>query len=151
MLTHLNESRLECKNPLRHATHLNESCHTREWVMSHTRMGHATHTNTPCHTHERVMSHTRMNHVTHTNEPCHTLEWAMSRTRISNATHTNESRHTYPWVWSHMSRWHVGMSHVTPLNESCLQCVHRHPFLFRWPPTTRYIPTWLGVYLCTHM
>ena len=41
-----------------HVTHMNESCHTHEWVMSHT--------------YEWVMSHMWMSHVTHMNESCHT-------------------------------------------------------------------------------
>ena len=31
-------------------THVNESCHTREWVVSHTWMSHLTHVNESCHT-----------------------------------------------------------------------------------------------------
>ena len=33
-----------------HVTHTNESCHTHEWVMSHTWMSHGTHMNESCHT-----------------------------------------------------------------------------------------------------
>ena len=57
---------MQCGVRRSHATHTNESCHTHQWVMSHTRMIHVTHTNESCHTHEWVMSHTRMSHVTHT-------------------------------------------------------------------------------------
>ena len=63
-----------------HVTHMNESCHTHEWVMSHIWMSHVTHMNESCHTHEWVMSHTWMSHVTHINESCHTHEWVMSHT-----------------------------------------------------------------------
>ena len=38
-------------------THINESCHTYEWVMSHIWMSHVTHMNESCHTYEWVMSH----------------------------------------------------------------------------------------------
>jgi len=34
---------------------MNESCHTHEWVMSHTWMSHVTHMNESCHTHEWVL------------------------------------------------------------------------------------------------
>jgi len=51
-----------------HVTHMNESCHTYEWVAAHTWMSRVTHMNESCHTYERVMSHIRMSHVTHTNE-----------------------------------------------------------------------------------
>jgi len=33
-----------------HVTHMNESCHTYEWVMSHIWMSHVTHMNESCHT-----------------------------------------------------------------------------------------------------
>ena len=69
-------------------THINESCHTYERVMSHIRMGHVTRMNElrhgSCHTYERVMyvwvmshirmSHVGMGHVTHMNESWHTYE-----------------------------------------------------------------------------
>jgi len=43
-------------------THMNESCHTYEWVMSHIWMSHVTHMNESCHTHEWVTkSVTHMN------------------------------------------------------------------------------------------
>jgi len=35
---------------------MNDSCHTHEWVMSHTWKSHVTHMNESCHTHEWVMS-----------------------------------------------------------------------------------------------
>jgi len=79
-----------------HVTHMNESCHTYEWVMSHIWMGHVTHTNESCHT-----------------ESCHTYEWVMSHIGMSRVTHRNESCHTYKRVMSH-----IGMSHVTQRNES---------------------------------
>ena len=56
-------------------THMNESCHTCEWVMSHTIwMSHVTHMNATWHTcaesfhtYESVILHIRMSHVTHAN------------------------------------------------------------------------------------
>ena len=39
-------------------THVNESCHTNEWVMSHKWMSHVTQMNETCHTNEWVMSQT---------------------------------------------------------------------------------------------
>jgi len=79
-----------------HVTHMNESCHTYEWVISyewvtsHIWMSHAT--------------HKRMSHVTHMNESCHTYEWVMSHIWMSHATHKR-------------------MGHVTHMNESC-PCSH---------------------------
>jgi len=97
-----------------HVTHINESCHTYEWVMSHTWLSHVTHMNESCHTYEWVMSHMWMSHVTHINESCHTYEWVVSHLWMSHVTHINESCHTYEWVMSH-----IWMSHVTHMNESC--------------------------------
>jgi len=118
-----------------HVTHTHESCHTYEWVMSHTWMSHVTHTHESCHTHEWVMSHIWMSHITHINESCHTHEWVMSHTwmshvtQMSHVTHTHESCHTCEWVMSRV--WimshkcmvgvmsHIWMSHVTRMKESC--------------------------------
>ena len=61
-----------------HVSHVNESCHTYDWVMSHIWMGHVTHMNESCHTYEWVMAHIWMSHVSHMNESCHTYEWVMS-------------------------------------------------------------------------
>jgi len=44
-------------------------------VFSHVWMSHVTHMNESCHTYEWVMSHTWMSHVTHMNESYHTCEW----------------------------------------------------------------------------
>ena len=55
-----------------HVTHVNESCHTYQWVMSHTSMSHVTHINESCYAYECIISHTWMSHVTHVNESCHT-------------------------------------------------------------------------------
>jgi len=98
-------------------THMNESCHSYEWVMSHIWMTHAnesgTHMNDSC-----------MSHVTHMNESCHSYEWVMSHIWISlvneSVTNMNDS---YEWVMSHIwisasyhtyecVKSHVWMSHV---------------------------------------
>ena len=96
-----------------HVTHMNESCHTYEWAMSHIWMSHVTHMNESCHTYEWVMSHIWRSHVTHMKESCHTYEWAMSHIWMSHVTHMNKSCHTYEWAMSH-----IWMSHVTHINES---------------------------------
>jgi len=62
----------------RYVTHMNESCHTYEWVMAHIWMSHGTHMNESLHTHEWVMAHIWMSHVTHMNESCHTYEWVIA-------------------------------------------------------------------------
>jgi len=58
-----------------HVTHMDESCHTYGWVMSHISMSPVTHMNESCHTHEWVVSHITMSPVTHRNESCHTRKW----------------------------------------------------------------------------
>jgi len=83
------------KDSLSTAWNANESCHTHEWVMSHTQMSHVTHTNESCHTHDWVMSHTRMSHV--------------SNRRVSHVAHTQLSS--------------LGLSHVTHYVCVCASCV----------------------------
>jgi len=78
-----------------HVAHMNESCHTYEWVMSHIWMSHAAHMNESCHTYEWVMPHIWLSHVTHMTESCRTYEWVMSHVWMSHVTHMNESCHTY--------------------------------------------------------
>jgi len=72
-----------------HVAHMNESCRTNEWVMSHMWMSHDAHMNESCRTYEWVMSHKWMSHVAHTNESCCTYEWDMS--------HIWGSCHTHDW------------------------------------------------------
>jgi len=48
-----------------HVTHMNDSCHTHTWFISHTWTSHVTQTHDSCHTREWVMSHKYMSHVTH--------------------------------------------------------------------------------------
>ena len=92
-----------------HVTHINQSCHTYEWVMSHISISHVTCINGSCHTgvyvahtytyictckallvcafddmsHLWVMSHTSIGHVTHINRSCHTCQWVMSHIWLS--------------------------------------------------------------------
>jgi len=94
--------------PMSHVTHMNESCHTYEWDMSHiwishvTKwMSHVTHMNESCHTYEWVMSHVWISHITHMKESCHINEWDMSHIWMGHVTHVNESCHSYEWVMSH--------------------------------------------------
>jgi len=59
------------------------------WRMSRR---HVTHMNEFCHTYEWVLSLIWMSHVTHMHESCHSYEWAMSRMR-TNTSRTHEHRH----------------------------------------------------------
>jgi len=70
---------------MRHATHMKESCHTQEWVMSHTGGSHVTHRSESCHTQEGVMSHAMsISHV-----------FAITRNEIADnaGTHVNYSHY----------------------------------------------------------
>ena len=61
----------------RHATFMNESCHTYKWVMSHTRMSHAAfrishikHTNKLYQKHGRILSHVQITHISSLTPNC---------------------------------------------------------------------------------
>jgi len=106
---------------LRHVTHVTESRHTCDWVMSH--LSIATFTNCEskkpnlrelCHIWNWVMSHMWLSHVTYVTESCHTCD--VSPSPIVNTTHQSceryatfvtESCHTCDWVTSHMCLSHV--------------------------------------------
>ena len=80
VMSHMNVSRhIEC-----HMSHVNDSCHTCEWVMSHV------HAFRPTGVHfQSVMSHIQMSHVTQINESCNTCDWVMSHIWMSHVTHMN--------------------------------------------------------------
>ena len=95
-----------------HVTHMNETCHTNEWVMPHIWRSHVTHMNASCHTFAWVMSHTWTSHVTHMHVSRHThwlpeREWVMSHIGMSHGTHRSESLHTHERVMSHISLSHA--------------------------------------------
>ena len=104
-----------------HVTHMNESCHTYEWVISHIRMNHVTHMDQSCHTYDWVMSHMH--------ELCHTYEWAISQKWMGHFTyergtsHMNASRQIwirhviYEWSMSHMNEaYQIWIRRVTYMN-----------------------------------
>jgi len=72
-----------------HVTHMNESRHAREWVMSHicTRYTVSTHRRISRYIHECVDE----SNVTQTNESCHADKWVMSRRQMSHVTHMHFS------------------------------------------------------------
>ena len=110
-------------------THINESCHTYEWVMSHQGMPiKASYNDTSYHTYERVKSHITTSQVTHINKSCCTYQRVMLHIWMSHVTRTNDLCHTYEWVLSH-----IWMSHVMPGHADqgvvLRRVVHR---LHRW-------------------
>jgi len=91
-----------------------DSCRTRT---NHRWMSHVTHMNESCHTYQWVVSHIWMSRVTMINESCHIQK--------SHVIHINESRpmsHTHRWPPRAHNEWvmsHTWTSHVTHMNESC--------------------------------
>ena len=82
-------------------THMHESGHTYEWVMSRTWKSRVTHMNESCHAYEHIARPVLardMSFVTHLNESYHTHEWVVWHTWMSHVPHTNESCPTYKWV-----------------------------------------------------
>jgi len=112
-----------------HVTHMSESCHTYEWVMSHIWVSHVTHMSESCHTYEWVMSlhcytiPLTASTVTHllANESCHTYEWVMSH-----VTHlfANESCHTYERIMSHVT-------HLFALQHRLSRMVWQYSLFYR--------------------
>ena len=95
-------------------------------------MSPVTHMNESCHTYEWVMSHIWMSPVTHMNESCHTYEWVTSRAIPSHCTlhsrvppqNKRHSHSTYDWVMSRLNEsCHMWMSH--DVSRSC-QMSMRH-------------------------
>ena len=111
-------------------THMNESCPTYEWVMSHTYECVISSSHSP-------VSHEWMSDATNMNESCPTYKCVMSNicrhslysnsTRgpvslswMSHVTHMNESCHTHVNEWCRTYEWvmcHLWMCHVTLMNE----------------------------------
>jgi len=125
---------------------MSESCHTHEWVMSHTWMSqdsrinesrHTPHFLSPCARKLSgwVMPHTWMSHVMQKTESHHAHVWVMSRTWMSHVTCINESCthltsyllalessrgescHTHEWVMSCKR-----LSHIMHMYELCHAC-----------------------------
>jgi len=128
-----------------------ESCHTYQWVMSHTWMSHVSdkrvmsQMNESCHVYLGYQCQRRSSHVTHwmshvtykwvtsqMNESCHV--YLSYRLQLQDServmSHTWMSYVTYEWVMSQMNEsCHVYLScqyrwrssHVTHMNESCLR------------------------------
>ena len=88
------------------------SCHTYEWVMSHTWMSHVTHVKCS-HINRRRFARCWMSHATHTHWSCHTYQWTMpescptqARTRPK-STHAATLCHKHWWIMSHILMNHM--------------------------------------------
>jgi len=109
-------------------THMDESCHTYGWVMSHIWMSHVTHMDESCHTYRWVKSHIWMSHVTRIDESCHIYGWVMSHIWMSCVTYrrwqtTRDSIINFKTLKRFVARWselqHRNLSCNTHLDLSC--------------------------------
>ena len=100
-------------------THMNDVCHTHEWVTSHIWMSYATHTwmiyvthmNESPHAYSRRFPKYVTNLLVYEESVAvHTYEWLMSHTCTHHFSHTNELRHTHTWVMSHIWMSHLHIS-----------------------------------------
>jgi len=144
--THTNESCHRCKRVIprlwmSHFTrvneschvHMNESCHTYEWVMSHKKESCPTYESVMwqigewhgielCHTYHNMGGLDPMpQHVTHIHELWHIYSWDMSHIWMSHVT----QKWVMSYVWEHEgdpSPWrsmsHTSINHVSYINES---------------------------------
>jgi len=98
---------------MRHVTHMNESCHTYECVMSHIWMRHVTHMNESCHTYEWFMSHLWMRHVSHRMRPV-AYAWR--------SVYDTDSQTLYLSIWP----WHTDIYPLTHIVPCYMKLTHRH-------------------------
>ena len=117
---------------------------------------HVTHMNQSCHTYERVMSHVWTSHVTHESSlHAHLLQWT-SRKHLciwkSHVTHMNQSCHTCEWVTSHMR-----MRHVTRKIDTSRTCRSEHEgtnWIFGWRTSSDFLRflhlIWLSLRPASH-
>ena len=102
--------------------HMDESCHTYEWVMSHIWRSHVTHMNESCHIYDSVTTHTWMSHVTHMNQSRHIYEFVMSHMWMSRRTKWHALRSTlcvmtHSYMWCDSWLIHIWIRRVTHVNE----------------------------------
>jgi len=106
-------------------THMNESCHTYEWVMSHIWMSHVAHMNASCHTNDCVTSHIWTRLVTHMNESYHMYQWPpLFYMTLSDGWHGSFTRVTWLIHLLIIATWLIHTCAVThsnrAKNESCV-------------------------------
>jgi len=105
--------------------HMNELCHAREGVTTHTWTLHVTHMVTS----HIWMSHAdaHMRHGTHVNESCHTCGWVVSYTWIRHVTHrqvakslVSTSTHQLVRINAHDSSSRPSASVARDVTHSCV-------------------------------
>ena len=97
---------------------MNESYHTCEWVMPHIWMSHITHVNESCHTFECVVS--RMIVTSHADRGCYTT-WMSRHTFV---THMKDVWQCHVWMrlWSYMRGSINESSNMSHMSESWHIC-----------------------------
>jgi len=113
-----------------HVTHLNESCHTSEWVMSLIWRSHVTH--------PWVMSHFWMSHVTHLKESCHASERVISPIEMRHNTLLNQACRSSDWVMHGICKG-VEKNYPNALQYTATHCntLHHTATHYRYPGLSR--------------
>ena len=126
-----------------HVTHMNESCHTYEWVMSRR---HAIHLR---HLVLRLDTRWRMSHVTHMNESCHTYEWVMSRRHAMHLRHLVLRLDT---SWRKCIAWLIFIGHFPQkspiINGSVLEIDLQFKVSYASSPPCNIAPTGVSMCVC---
>ena len=104
-------------------THMNESCHTYEWVMSHTWIFHVTHMNPSCPT--RKSRRLRASDQVVWKESYTTCKYMCSHVFL---THVNNSCHTFQKFWN------PKIAHISTIDFEELSSLY-HSFSYFCPPT----------------
>jgi len=100
-----------------HVTHMNESCHTYEWVMSHIWMSCVTHMNELCHRYEWGMSHTYEWVMSHT---CHASRaWSQRWILVSEKKTYDMTKETYDMTKQTYDKSHLRC--VEPKANPCIR------------------------------
>ena len=137
-LCHMNHvSWTDCVRAHEACLHMNEWCHTYEWVVSHPHTSHVctwmsgvTHINESCYTrtrvnsaYEGVLSQMWMGHVTRADESyVHVDECVTIMNRLCTRT---RGMFAYEWVWSQIWMSRVTRAHEPCLHESCISLIHK--------------------------
>ena len=103
---------------------MNTACHI--W------MSHVTHMNESCHTYEWVVPHIWMEHVSHMNESCQTYERGLMKMPCP-LDSTKMWRMTMDFMKMRDSMWHVWISHVRHMNADLWKCFCARSLLQKSP------------------
>ena len=121
---HIMYTRTKTRACLSYMWHERESCHTYEWVMSHTWMRHVTHMNETCHTYAWVMSHIGTKTRACLSYVWHDLFFCVAWLIYVCDTRLLEERvmawRIHMWDMAHSCMWHVSIICVASLIHMCV-------------------------------